>query len=690
MAQAAREAGYGITLDLLWDITGPASRSARAPAEPGRGGRRPRRGARRDAGGRGAPRPVRPAHRPRRVPRRRRPDRRGRPAGRRRRWRPVTCSSSATARIAHITGPADWPQAEARHRRVPRGAGPGRGPSPGPVVTGDWSPTRRVRGLPAHPRREPVHDSALRRERPDGDGGACAPWPRPGERARRRLASSGSTTSPRPRSPSRRSRRSARTSPRWVARRCASSSARSAARSCRRRLVPPRLVARAVDRRPPTRPPSLRRLTGHEMVERRLRHRDVSVNNVSAHITPSTATAGRRRRSRGMTRDDDRYVVGVDFGTLSGRALVVRVSDGAELGSAVHEYPHGVVDAVLPGSGRARSRRTGPCRCPSDYVEVLRTAVPAAVAAAGIDPADVIGIGTDFTACTMVPTLADGTPLCELPTSSRDEPARLRQAVEAPRRPGQADRINDLAARARRAGWPATAGVISSEWEFAKGLQLLEEAPRSTPRWSTGSRPPTGSSGSSPARYVRNACTAGYKGIRQDGAYPSPRLPRRAQPGLRAASSRTSSTTPIGELGDRRRPPDAPGPPAWTGLPEGIAGRRRQRRRPRHGPRGGGRRARPDGRHHGHLDLPRHELRRARRGAGHVRRRRRRHRHRACTATRPGSPASATSSAGSSRTRCPAPTPRPPAPPASACTSTSPTLAAEQPVGAHGLVALDW
>jgi hypothetical protein len=40
-----------------------------------------------------------------------------------------------------------------------------------------------------------------------------------------------------------------------------------------------------------------------------------------------------------MTVDPKRaLVVGVDFGTLSGRALVVRVSDGAELGSAVHEY----------------------------------------------------------------------------------------------------------------------------------------------------------------------------------------------------------------------------------------------------------------------------------------------------------------------------------------------------------------
>ncbi len=104
-----------------------------------------------------------------------------------------------------------------------------------------------------------------------------------------------------------------------------------------------------------------------------------------------------------MAADHERaLVVGVDFGTLSGRALVVRVADGAELGSAVHEYRHGVIDDRCRPPARG-CRRTGRCRCPTDYVDVLRNAVPAAVEAAGVDPADVIGIGTDFTACTMVP-----------------------------------------------------------------------------------------------------------------------------------------------------------------------------------------------------------------------------------------------------------------------------------------------
>ena len=89
------------------------------------------------------------------------------------------------------------------------------------------------------------------------------------------------------------------------------------------------------------------------------------------------------------------YVIGVDFGTLSGRAVVVRVSDGAEVGTAVHEYAHAVLEEALPDG-----TPLGPdwaLQVPSDYVDVLRTAVPEAVRAAGIDAGEVIGIGTDFT-----------------------------------------------------------------------------------------------------------------------------------------------------------------------------------------------------------------------------------------------------------------------------------------------------
>src|SRR5215467_3731886 len=112
-----------------------------------------------------------------------------------------------------------------------------------------------------------------------------------------------------------------------------------------------------------------------------------------------------------VTAHIDGYAIGVDFGTLSGRAVVVRLDDGAELGSAVHPYPHGVMDEVLAATGE-RLPPDWALQVPADYLDVLRHAVPAALANAGVAASEVVGIGTDFTACTVLPTYADGTPLC--------------------------------------------------------------------------------------------------------------------------------------------------------------------------------------------------------------------------------------------------------------------------------------
>ncbi|WP_372664743.1 ribulokinase [Amycolatopsis kentuckyensis] len=259
--------------------------------------------------------------------------------------------------------------------------------------------------------------------------------------------------------------------------------------------------------------------------------------------------------------------VGVDFGTLSGRAVVVRVADGAELGSAVFEYPHGVLDETLPATGRALPPDWA-LQVPSDYVGVLRHAVPAALAAAGADPADVIGVATDFTACTMVPTAADGTPLCELPEFEGNPHAYVKLWKHHSAQP-QADRINELA-RTRGEKWlPRYGGLISSEWEFAKGLQVFEEAPEvyaAMRHWVEAADwivwQLTGT-------YVRNACTAGYKGILQDGQYPSRDFLRELAPGFETFVA-DKLEHPLGQLGSRAGSLSAEAA-EWTGLPEGIA-----------------------------------------------------------------------------------------------------------------------
>jgi L-ribulokinase len=268
-----------------------------------------------------------------------------------------------------------------------------------------------------------------------------------------------------------------------------------------------------------------------------------------------------------MSAAPDACLIGIDFGTLSGRAVVVRVADGEELGSAVEDYAHAVIERELQATGAPLPAQWA-LQEPADWLDVVRRAVPAAIAAAGIAPEQVIGIATDFTASTPLPVLADGTPLCRLPELA-DRPHAYPKLWKHHAAQAQADRINAVAAE-RGERWLARyGGRISSEWEFAKALQVLEEDPEiyeRMDRWVEG------------ADWIvwqlcgaetRNTCTAGYKAIFQDGGYPS-------EDYLRALDERFADFVtakiggPLADLGARAGGLTAQAA-AWTGLPEGIA-----------------------------------------------------------------------------------------------------------------------
>ena len=235
---------------------------------------------------------------------------------------------------------------------------------------------------------------------------------------------------------------------------------------------------------------------------------------------------------------------------------------------------------------------------------------------AGIDPGQVIGVATDFTASTCLPVLADGTPLCQLPGLAARPHAYPKLWKHHAAQP-HADRIN-ATARERHEKWiNRYGGKISSEWQFAKALQLLDEdyeLYQRADRWIEA------------ADWIiwqlcgtetRNACTAGYKGIYQDSQYPSREFLAVLDPRF-AGFATDKLAHPISALGGLARADPGRGrdvrPAGWH---RGGCGQRgRARHRARRGPGRGGQ----DGGHHGHLDLPRDERRRAGRGARHVRR----------------------------------------------------------------------
>jgi len=262
----------------------------------------------------------------------------------------------------------------------------------------------------------------------------------------------------------------------------------------------------------------------------------------------------------------DACVLGVDFGTLSGRVVVVRVADGAELGSAVHEYRHGVIDRTLPESGVALGADWA-LQDPEDYRQVLREAVPAALTAAGVAARRVVGIGVDFTACTVLPTTADGTPLCEI-EGFRDRPHAWVKLWKHHAAQPQADRINALAHERGEEWIGRYGGRISSEWEYAKGLELLEGDPevyRLAERWIEATDWITWQL---TGVETRNACTAGYKGILQDGRRPGADYLSALNPEFADFTAKLDHPVsplgaPAGGLSEQAA--------GWTGLPAGVA-----------------------------------------------------------------------------------------------------------------------
>ena len=160
------------------------------------------------------------------------------------------------------------------------------------------------------------------------------------------------------------------------------------------------------------------------------------------------------------------YAIGVDFGTESGRALLLDLSSGRELAVSVVPYPSAVIDRTLPSTGEQLPPDWA-LQDPDDWVHVIETGIPSALSQAGIDPAHVVGLGVDFTSCTVLPATADGTPLCTLPQWRERRHAWPKLWKHHAAQP-VADRLNEVALERHEDFLSRYGGRISSEWYFPK------------------------------------------------------------------------------------------------------------------------------------------------------------------------------------------------------------------------------
>lgn len=263
-----------------------------------------------------------------------------------------------------------------------------------------------------------------------------------------------------------------------------------------------------------------------------------------------------------------KYSIGVDFGTQSGRAVVVDLSTGDILAQSVKEYTHGVMDEYLP-DGITKLKPDWALQHPADYIEVLELTVPDVLKKSGISADDIVGVGIDFTACTLISVDDEGTPLC-FKDEFKDNPHAYIKLWKHHAAQAQANRLNKTAEDMGEDFLKRYGGKISSEWMLPKIMQTLEEdkvvfdaadrfmeAADWVVMWLTGNE-------------MRNSCTAGYKATwhKQDG-YPSGNFLKALAPELENIVSEKLSADiyPLGtKAGELTK--EAAG---ITGLKEGTA-----------------------------------------------------------------------------------------------------------------------
>lgn len=205
-----------------------------------------------------------------------------------------------------------------------------------------------------------------------------------------------------------------------------------------------------------------------------------------------------------------KYVIGVDYGTLSGRAVLVDVKTGGELASSVYDYPHAVMDRTLPDG--TLLGHDWALQDPQDYIDVLSHTIPAVLKETGVSNADIVGIGTDFTACSVLPVKADGTPLCFLP-EYRNRPHAYVKLWKHHAAQDKANRLNEIAVERGETWLKNYGGKISSEWAIPKIWQILEEDPELYASMDRFIEAADWIVWQLCGKETRNSCTAGYKEI---------------------------------------------------------------------------------------------------------------------------------------------------------------------------------
>ena len=169
------------------------------------------------------------------------------------------------------------------------------------------------------------------------------------------------------------------------------------------------------------------------------------------------------------------FTLGLDYGTNSVRALIVRCSDGVEYGSRVVDYPSGAQGVLLDPSDGHLARQF-----PGDYLYGLEESIRGALAEAAARPdfsaARVVGIGVDTTGSSPLPVDASNRPLA---LDARWSANLSAQCWLWKDHTGwsEAAKITALSAKMRPQYIAKCGNIYSSEWFWSKIWRCLNVAP---------------------------------------------------------------------------------------------------------------------------------------------------------------------------------------------------------------------
>lgn len=243
-----------------------------------------------------------------------------------------------------------------------------------------------------------------------------------------------------------------------------------------------------------------------------------------------------------------KYSIGVDFGSLSGRAVLVDVDTGKEVADSTLEYKHAVMYEYLPDN-KTRLGVDWALQHPQDYLDVLRHTIPAVLREANVSSEDVIGVGIDFTACTVLPVKSDGTPLCFL-DEYKGNPHAYVKLWKHHAAQKYANKLNKIAEEFDSGILSRYGGKISSEWMIPKVWQIAEEAPEIYDAMDKFVEAADWIIWMLTGRETRNSCTAGYKAMwSKNSGFPSKEFFKRLNPKLENFIEEKigCEITPIGE-----------------------------------------------------------------------------------------------------------------------------------------------